>query len=65
MRKALKATLDGEGRKGVRLVETGCFSLCLARGRVLATTGQKRDRRLIVIQPGAAIEPALAYLQAP
>jgi hypothetical protein len=62
IRKSLKRALKGGAWGKARLEETGCFSLCPKHGQVLAAFRRPRDRRLVVIQPGADIGPALDYL---
>ncbi|HEX4711170.1 hypothetical protein [Phenylobacterium sp.] len=64
-RRSLRQALESSRWGKVRLAETGCFSLCPKRGQVLATVRKIGDRRLLVVEPGAAVEPALDYLLGP
>jgi hypothetical protein len=65
IRASLRLALATSRWSKVRLVETGCFSLCPRRGQVLATERRVGDRRLLVVAPGGAVEPALDYLLRP
>ncbi len=65
MRQALKQALKRSPGGKVQLVKTGCLSLCPKRGQVLLTLRQPRERRLLVVQPGFALEDALDYLLGP
>ncbi len=62
LRKSLQKSLQAGHGGAVQLVKTGCFSLCPKQGLVLATMRKPRERRLVVLQPGAAIGDALDYL---
>jgi hypothetical protein len=65
MRKSLKRALKTHRWGKVRLVQRSCFSLCPKRGEVLAAVRTIGERRLLVIEPGEALEPALDYLLEP
>ncbi len=65
LRTALRQALK-TGRWGrVQLAQTRCFSLCPNGGQVLAAVRKIGERRLLVVQPAAAVESALDYLLAP
>lgn len=64
LRKAVKQSLKGGFGRDVAFVKTDCFSLCPRDGVVLATARKAADRRLLVLQPGAAVADALGYLLA-
>lgn len=61
LKRALKATPWGK----VRLVETGCFSLCPKRAQVLATLRPRGERRVAVVEPGFDTERVIDYLLRP
>lgn len=62
LRKSLKHALKKSCWAKVRLIKAGCFSLCPKGGQVLVTVRKLGDRRLLVVEPGFAIENALNYL---
>jgi hypothetical protein len=62
IRKSAKRALKSNVWGKAKLEETGCFSLCPKHGVVLAAFRRPRERRLVVVQPGADIGHALDYL---
>jgi hypothetical protein len=61
LKRALKTTPWGK----VRLVETGCFSLCPRRAQVLATLRPRGERRVAVVEPGFDADRVIDYLLKP
>jgi len=65
VRKGLKQALKTRRWGKVRLVETGCFSICPKRRQVLASPRSLGEHRVLVIEENASVEAALDYLLGP
>ncbi len=65
IRKTLKQALKTKRWGKVRLVKTGCFSICPKRRQVLASSRSLGEHRVLVVEEKASVEEALVYLLGP
>jgi len=65
IRKDLKQALKTRRWGKVRLVKTGCMSICPKRRQVLASARSLGERRVLVIAENASVEESLDYLLGP
>jgi hypothetical protein len=62
IRKALKKAVKRRPEGKVRMIETGCFSLCPKGRVVLASVRTLHERRLLMVQPDFSAAEALDHL---